>query len=82
MFYQNASIHLLNNKIINNEKLKDLEQQFGVDEEIKNIWRKNINNCELDEELKKERNFIEIQSNNLMNKSLDKSRYQGIIDYK
>lgn len=82
MFYQNASIHLLNNKIINNEKLKDLGQQFGVDEEIKNIWRKNINNCELDEELKKELNFIEIQSNNLMNKSLDKSRYQGIIDYK
>jgi len=78
MFYQNASIPLLN--INNDEKLKKFSDQIGVDEEKKNSWFTVINNCELDDELKNELNMIEMQSKNVIYSSLDKNKYQGIID--
>ena len=78
MFYQNASIPLLN--INNDEELKKFSDQIGVDEEKKNSWFTVINNCELDDELKNELNMIEMQSKNVIYSSLDKNKYQGIID--
>ena len=78
MFYQNASISLLNSN--NNIELDTFAQQIGVDEEKKDSWMKSVNNLELDEDLKNELNFIEIQSKNVINSSIDKNKYQGILD--
>ena len=78
IFYQNATIPLL--KYDKNKKIEEFEQQVGVDEEKKNIWNDAVNNCDLDEELKKEVNLIEIQSKKVINCSKDKNKYQGILD--
>ena len=78
MFYQNASIPLLN--INNDEELKKFSEQIGVDDEKKNSWITAVNNCGLDDELKKELKIIEIQTKNVINTSIDKNKYQGILD--
>ena len=78
IFYQNATIPLLNYE--KNKKIEEFEQQIGVDEEQKNIWINAVKKCDLDEELKKEINLIEIQSNNVINSSKEKSKYQGFLD--
>ncbi len=82
MLYQKASIDLLNinNNKDNNIELNLLNRQTGIDEEKKNLWKKAINDYELDEDLKNELNFIETQSKNVINSSIDKNKYQGILD--
>ena len=77
MLYQNATIPLLSN---NNEDFKKFSQQIGVDEEKKNLWISIVNNCDLDNDLKNELNLIEIQSKIVVNSSIDKNKYQGILD--
>ena len=77
IFYQNATISLL--KYDKNKKMEEFDQHFGVDEEKTNIWIDTVNSCDLDEELKKEVNLIEIQSKNIINNSKDKNKYQGIL---
>ena len=77
IFYQNATIPLL--KYEKNKKIEDFEQQIGVDEEKTNFWINAINNCNLDEELKNEVNFIEMQSKSIINNSKDKNKYRGIL---
>ena len=77
IFYQNATIPLL--KYEKNKKIEEFEQQIGVDEDKKNIWINAVKECDLDEELKKEINLIEIQSKNVINSSKEKSTYQGFL---
>ena len=80
MYFQNATIPLLN---INKNEIQEFEKmgkEIGVDDEKKNLWSLAINKCELDGELKNDLNLIEIQSKIVINSSIDKIRYQGIID--
>ena len=77
ILYQNASIPLLTN---NNEEFKNFSQQIGIDEEKKNLWISIINNCDLDDDLKNELNLIENQSKIVVNNSIDKNKYQGILN--
>ena len=82
MLYQNSSISMLNieNKENQNEKLKNFSQQIGVDEEKKNLWISLVKNIELDDELKNELKLIEIQSKIVVDNSIDKNKYQGILE--
>ena len=82
MLYQNSSISMLNieNKENQNEELKNFSQQIGVDEEKKNLWISLVKNIELDDELKNELKLIEIQSKIVVDNSIDKNKYQGILE--
>ena len=82
MLYQNSTIPLLNieNKENQNEELKNFSQQIGVDEEKKNLWISLVKNIELDDELKNELKLIEIQSKIVVDNSIDKNKYQGILE--
>ena len=80
MLYQNATIPLLNIDKDKNKEVEEFSQQIGVDEQKINLWRKTINNCELDDDLKNELNLIDIQSKIVINSSTDKNKYQGILD--
>lgn len=82
MLYQNSTIPLLSieNKENQNEELKNFSQQIGVDEEKKNLWISLVKNFELDDELKNELKLIEIQSKIVVDNSIDKNKYQGILE--
>ena len=80
MLYQNATIPLLNIENKENEELKNFSQQIGVDEEKKNLWISLAKNFELDDELKNELKLIEIQSKIVVDNSIDKNKYQGILE--
>ena len=70
----------IENKENQNEELKNFSQQIGVDEEKKNLWISLVKNIELDDELKNELKLIEIQSKIVVDNSIDKNKYQGILE--
>ena len=77
IFYQNASINLLeNNENYHSNKFK---VNFGVDDE-QNIWINYINNYDLDNELKNESKLIELQSKKVIENSINKNQYKGILE--
>lgn len=77
IFYQNASINLLeNNENYHSNKFKE---NFGVDDE-QNIWINYINNYDLDNELKNESKLIELQSKKVIENSINKNQYKGILE--
>ena len=78
--FQNATIPLLNYEKNNDKNIDVFEEVIGVDDEKKNFWNSSVNNCELDEELKNDVNLIEMQSKIVINSSIDKSKYQGILE--
>ena len=78
--FQNATIPLLNYEKNNDKNIDIFEEVIGVDDEKKNFWNSSVNNCELDEELKNDVNLIEMQSKIVINSSIDKSKYQGILE--
>ena len=78
IFFQNATISLL--KYEANKKADvDFEQQIGINGDKKYIWIDVVNNCDLDQELKKEVKSIEIQSKNVINISKEKTKFQDIL---
>jgi hypothetical protein len=77
IFYQNASINLLeNNENYHSNKFKE---NFGVDDEH-NMWINYINNYDLDNELKNESKLIELQSKKVIENSINKNQYKGILE--
>lgn len=80
ILFQNATIPLLNYDNDNNTNLEAFEEQIGVDDEKKNFWGSSVYNCKLDNELKNDVNLIEMQSKVVINSSIDKSKYQGILE--
>ena len=77
IFYQNASINLLeNNENYHSNKFKE---NFGVDDE-QNMWINYINNYDLDNELKNESELIELQSKKVIENSINKNQYKGILE--
>ena len=77
IFYQNASINLLeNNENYHSNKFK---VNFGVDDE-QNMWINYINNYDLDNELKNESKLIELQSKKVIENSINKNQYKGILE--
>ena len=77
IFYQNASINLLeNNENYHSNKFKE---NFGVDDE-QNMWINYINNYDLDNELKNESKLIELQSKKVIENSINKNQYKGILE--
>ena len=77
IFYQNASINLLeNNENYHSNKFKTY---FGVDDE-QNMWINYINNYDLDNELKNESKLIELQSKKVIENSINKNQYKGILE--
>ena len=77
IFYQNASINLLeNNENYHSNKFK---VNFGVDDE-QNMWINYINNYDLDNELKNESELIELQSKKVIENSINKNQYKGILE--
>ena len=46
----------------------------------KNLWISLVKNFELDDELKNELKLIEIQSKIVVDNSIDKNKYQGILE--
>ena len=77
IFYQNASINLLeNNENYHSNKFK---VNFGVDDE-QNMWINYINNYDLDNELKNESKLIESQSKKVIENSINKNQYKGILE--
>ena len=78
--FQNATIPLLNYENNKNKNIDIFEERVGVDDEKKNIWSNFINNCVLDEELKNDVNLIEMQSKIVINSSVEKNKYQGILE--
>ena len=77
IFYQNASINLLEN----NENYLSLKfkENIGVDD-VQNIWINYINNYNLDNELKNESKLIELQSKKVIENSINKNQYKGILE--
>ena len=77
IFYQNASINLLEN----NENYLSLKfkENIGVDD-VQNIWINYINNYDLDNELKNESKLIELQSKKVIENSINKNQYKGILE--
>ena len=77
IFYQNASINLLEN----NENYLSLKfkENIGVDD-VQNIWINYINNYDLDNELKNESELIELQSKKVIENSINKNQYKGILE--
>ena len=77
IFYQNASINLLeNNENYHSNKFKE---NFGVDDE-QNMWINYLNNYDLDNELKNESKLIELQSKKVIENSINKNQYKGILE--
>jgi hypothetical protein len=77
IFYQNSSINLLeNNENYHSNKFKE---NFGVDDE-QNMWINYINNYDLDNELKNESKLIELQSKKVIENSINKNQYKGILE--
>jgi hypothetical protein len=77
IFYQNASINLLENN--ENYLSNKFKENFGVDDE-QNIWINYINNYDLDNELKNESELIELQSKKVIENSINKNQYKGILE--
>ena len=80
MLYQNASIDLLANKenIFDNE-IK-VEKNIGNYDDKNSIWINYINNYNLDDDLKNYVNLIKMQSENVINNSIDNDKYKNILD--
>lgn len=81
LIYQNASISLFEekeNKI--NDEIK-FDENVGIDGEQKNNWINYINNYNIDDdEMKHYINLIQIQSEKVINCSIDNDKYKGILD--
>ena len=77
IFYQNASINLLENN--ENYLSLKLKENIGVDD-VQNIWINYINNYDLDNELKNESELIELQSKKVIENSINKNQYKGILE--
>ena len=86
MLYQKSSVDLLENKEDSNlnkveDKVKDkFEDNLGIDDENKTIWINYINNYDLDNELKNESKLIELQSKKVIENSINKNQYKGILE--
>ena len=80
ILYQNATIPLLIIDENKNKKIEEFGKQTGIDDEKEYRWRDAVNCLDLDDDLKNEVNLIELQSKVIVNNSLDKDRYQGILD--
>ena len=80
ILYQNASIDLLDNKNNNYNNEIKFEKNVGIDDDKKNIWNNYINNCNLDDELKYYANLIQIQSEKVINSSIDDDKYKNLLD--
>jgi len=77
IFYQNASINLLEDN--ENYLSNNFKENFGVDDE-RNIWINYIKNYDLDNELKNESELIELQSKKVIENSINKNQYKGILE--
>jgi hypothetical protein len=77
IFYQNASINLLEDN--ENYLSNNFKENFGVDDE-RNIWINYIKNYNLDNELKNESELIELQSKKVIENSINKNQYKGILE--
>ena len=84
MLYQKASVDLLDNN--ENDNLNNLNEtknkfddNFGINDESKNIWTNFINNYNLDDELKYYSKLIELQSQQVIDNSTDSEKYIGIL---
>ena len=84
MLYQKASVDLLDNN--ENDNLNNLNEtknkfddNFGINDESKNIWINFINNYNLDDELKYYSKLIELQSQQVIDNSTDSEKYIGIL---
>ena len=86
MLYQKASVDLLDNNEndnLNNNNLNEIKNKFddnfGINDESKNIWINFINNYNLDDELKYYSKLIELQSQQVIDNSTDSEKYIGIL---
>ena len=86
MLYQKASVDLLDNNEgdnLNNNNLNEIKNKFddnfGINDESKNIWINFINNYNLDDELKYYTKLIELQSQQVIENSTDSEKYIGIL---
>ena len=86
MLYQKASVDLLYNNEgdnLNNNNLNEIKNKFGdnfgINDESKNIWINFINNYNLDDELKYYSKLIELQSQQVIENSTDSEKYIGIL---
>ena len=84
MLYQKASVDLLDNNESDNlnnlnETKNKFDDNFGINDESKNIWTNFINNYNLDDELKYYTKLIELQSQQVIENSTDSEKYIGIL---
>ena len=82
MFFQNATISLLNRENSKNKEIEEFEKQIGVDEEKKYFWRNAVDTFDLDNDLKSEIDLIDLHSRIVVNNSVDINKYKGILDSK
>ena len=81
MAYQSATVDLLEDwGYHQGPNSKKFEENFGVDDEYRNIWINYINNFDLEDDLKKDVSLIKIQIKNVVNNCKNKDKYIGILD--
>ena len=80
MFYQSASMYLLENSEKNDVNNTIFDNNVGIDDEKKNIWINYMNGNNLDDELKDYVRLIQLQSKSVINNCIDQNKYKGILD--